>query len=254
MRLDVDITGKTFVTAAGGRQQVLEQIRFSLHEGDVAVIIGPSGCGKTTLLRVITGLDHDFQGEVRRSGINRTAMVFQEPRLLPWRSVEDNVRLCKGSVSEARLSQIFDILELGSHRHHFPRELSLGLARRAALARAFAHDGDFLVLDEPLASLDAALSHRLRQQIAALVQDRPLVTLLVTHSLTDALHLGDRLLFLSARPACIVADHAIAIPRGRRSAADITALKRDLAQRFARDLATPGVQLPDIALAELMTT
>jgi len=254
MRLDVDIASKTFTTAAGGRQEVLSQIRFSLKEGDVAAIIGPSGCGKTTLLRVITGLDPDFQGQVHRSGIARTAMVFQEPRLLPWRSVEDNVRLPAGALSVARLSQIFDILELRCHRHHFPRELSLGLARRVALARAFAHDGDLLVLDEPLASLDVALAHRLRQQIATLVQDRPMVTLLVTHSLIDALHLADRLLFLSARPAGILAEHEITIPRTRRQAADITAIRRELAQRFARDLATPGVRLPDIALSELMAT
>jgi len=254
MRLDVDITGKTFTTAAGDRREVLAPIRFSLNGGEVAVLIGPSGCGKTTLLRVITGLDNDFQGAVNSSGIERIATVFQEPRLLPWRSVEDNVRLFKGAVSEARLSQIFDILELASHRRHFPGELSLGLARRVALARAIAHDGDLLVLDEPLASLDLALAHRLRQQIAALVQDRPMVTLLVTHSLTDALHLGDRLLFMSPRPAAIIAEHIIEIPRAMRRAADIAALKRELAQRFARDLATPGVRLPDIALSELMTS
>ena len=112
---------------------------------------------------------------------------------------------------EAKLSELFTILELTAHRSHFPGELSLGLARRVALARAFAIEPDFLILDEPLASLDDALAARLREQIATLVGSRSVMTLLVTHNLDDAVRLGDRLLLLSPRPAKILADLPIRI-------------------------------------------
>lgn len=155
-------------------------------------------------------------------------MVFQEPRLLPWRSVEQNVRLAAPDVTDAKLSELFKILELEAHRSHFPGELSLGLARRVALARAFAVEPDLLVLDEPLASLDDALAGRLRDEIATLVASRPVMTLLVTHSLDDAIRLGDRLFFLSPRPARILAEVPIAIPRAARGEAEIAAIKASL--------------------------
>jgi NitT/TauT family transport system ATP-binding protein len=158
-------------------------------------------------------------------------MVFQEPRLLPWRSVEQNVRLAAPDVTDAKLAELFRILELEAHRGHFPGELSLGLARRVALARAFAVEPDLLVLDEPLASLDDALAGRLRDEIATLVASRPVMTLLVTHSLDDAIRLGDRLFFLSPRPARIVHEMPIAIPRDARGDAEIAAIKASLVPR-----------------------
>lgn len=215
MRLEVDITGKTFRSAAGETHEVLAPVRFSLGAGEVGVLVGPSGCGKSTMLRIILGLDRDFQGDVTRPPNARIGMVFQEPRLLPWRSVEQNVRLAAPEIDEAKLAELLGILELGAHRSHFPGELSLGLARRVALARAFAVEPDLLVLDEPLASLDDALAGRLREEIATLVASRPVMTLLVTHSLDDAVRLGDRLFFLSPRPARILADVPIAIRAAR---------------------------------------
>jgi NitT/TauT family transport system ATP-binding protein len=156
-------------------------------------------------------------------------MVFQEPRLLPWRSVEDNVRLAAPEVSDAKLDELFRILELAAHRSHYPGELSLGLARRVALARAFAVEPDLLVLDEPLASLDDALAGRLREEIGTLVASRPVMTLLVTHSLDDAIRLGDRLFFLSPQPAQIVREVPVGVPRGKRSEAEIERIRTELA-------------------------
>jgi NitT/TauT family transport system ATP-binding protein len=157
-------------------------------------------------------------------------MVFQEPRLLPWRSVEENVRLAAPNADPAALSSLFEVLELDAHRAHFPGELSLGLARRVALARALAIEPDFLVLDEPLVSLDAALAARLRAQIAALIEGRPIMTLLVTHNLDDAVRLGDRVFLLSARPASILHVIPIATPRSARSDADIRETSHALAR------------------------
>ena len=166
MQVEVDIARKAFTNAAGERHDVLADFNFALGAGEVAVFVGPSGCGKTTMLKIVAGLDHDYQGRVACPASARVGMVFQEPRLLPWRSVDDNVRLAAPKASDEKLSALFAVLELTAHRNHFPGELSLGLARRVALARAFAIESDFLILDEPLASLDDALAARLRDQIA----------------------------------------------------------------------------------------
>jgi ABC-type nitrate/sulfonate/bicarbonate transport system ATPase subunit len=235
VRLEVDIAGKTFKSAAGEQHDVLAGINFALGAGEVGVFVGPSGCGKSTMLRIIAGLDPDYQGCVSRPAGARIGMVFQEPRLLPWRSVEDNVRLAAPRADEATLSALFAILELNAHRGHFPGELSLGLARRVALARAFAVEPDFLILDEPLASLDDALAARLRDQIAVLVDSRTVTTLLVTHNTDDAVRLGDRVFLLSPRPARILADLSIRTPRNARHETEIAAIKADIARRANGD-------------------
>jgi ABC-type nitrate/sulfonate/bicarbonate transport system ATPase subunit len=235
VQLEVDIARKAFTNAAGERFDVLSDFSFALGAGEVGVFVGPSGCGKSTMLKILAGLDHDYQGRVTRPAGARIGMVFQEPRLLPWRSVEANVRLAAPQADEAKLSALFAVLELNAHRSHFPGELSLGLARRVALARAFAVDPDFLILDEPLASLDDALAARLRDQIAILVDSRPVMTLLVTHNVDDAVRLGDRLFLLSPRPARILADLTIRTPRSARGEAEIAAIKADIARRINGD-------------------
>jgi NitT/TauT family transport system ATP-binding protein len=232
VRLDVDIASKRFRNAAGEQHDVIAGVGFALDAGEVGVLVGPSGCGKSTMLRILAGLDHDFQGRVARPAGARIGIVFQEPRLLPWRSVEENVRLVAPLADETKLSALFEILELNAHRNHFPGELSLGLARRVALARAFAIEPDFLILDEPLASLDDALAARLRDQIALLVDGGSVTTLLVTHDVDDAVRLGDRLLLLSPRPARLLADLPIRTPRGARGDAEIAAIKSDVMRRI----------------------
>ena len=228
--LDVRIERKAFRSAAGERADVLRDVAFTLAHGEVGAFVGPSGCGKTTMLRIVAGLDGEFDGVVARPA-GAIGMVFQEPRLLPWRTVEENIRLIVPAVDDATLTGLFDTLGLAAHRTHFPGELSLGLARRVALARAFAVAPRLLILDEPFTSLDAPLAARLRDELALLVDRAPVTTLLVTHDLDEAVRLADRLFLLSARPARILATMPIAPPRAARRADDIAALKAAIAQQ-----------------------
>jgi ABC-type nitrate/sulfonate/bicarbonate transport system ATPase subunit len=232
-RLEVRDVRKSYLRASGDRLEVLRGIAFTLDHGEVGAFVGPSGCGKTTMLRIIAGLDTDYGGTVVRGPDTVLGMVFQEPRLLPWRTVDDNVRLVAPHAGEAVLANLFEVLELDTHRKQYPGELSLGMARRVALARALAVEPGLLILDEPFVSLDAALADKLREELATLVDRRPVTTLLVTHDVDEAARLADRLFLLSPRPARIVAEMPIAIPRRERNAERIAAIKRDVAHRMS---------------------
>jgi len=194
---------------------VLADFRLNLPAGAVGALVGPSGCGKTTLLRLVAGLDHAFDGEIHLPAHGRLGMVFQEPRLLPWRSVSDNLRIAAPEATNDSLAALIDELGLREHAAHFPRQLSLGLARRVALARALAVNPDLLLLDEPLVSLDAARARELREKIAALIEARRITTLIVTHDLREAIALADKIFLLSPRPAHVMATLAIDTPRAR---------------------------------------
>jgi len=231
-RLELTIKQKSYRAASGGRLEVLGELAFTVASGEVVALVGPSGCGKTTLLRIIAGLDRDFRGEVSLPAAITLGMVFQEPRLLAWRTVKQNVRLAAPRITDAELDALFATLELSEHRNHYPGELSLGLARRAALARAFAVKPDLLLLDEPFVSLDDELAARLREELAELVNRRSLMTLLVTHNLDEAIGLADRILFLSSSPARLLAEFPVACPRAARRPEDIAALRDKIMRRI----------------------
>ena len=233
-QLDVSIESKSYRAASGGRLDVLRGVKFALPAGAVAALVGPSGCGKTTLLRIITGLDRDYSGVVSLPDHGKLGMVFQEPRLLPWRTVEQNVRLGAPHASDAELDGLFAALGLAKHRRHFPGELSLGQARRVALARAFAVGPDLLVLDEPFVSLDAALATHLRDELAALVTSRAVTTILVTHDIDEAIGLADRVFLLSASPAHVIAELPIARPRGAHTAQERANIRAEIAQALGQ--------------------
>ncbi len=233
-RLDVAIKQKSFRSASGGQLQVLGELAFSLGRGEVGALVGPSGCGKTTLLRIIAGLERDYDGSIALPAHGTLGMVFQEPRLLPWRTVEQNVRLAAPDADGAVLDTLFQTLGLAAHRDHYPGELSLGLARRVALARAFAVGPDLLLLDEPFVSLDDALAARLRDELAELVARSRVTTLLVTHDIDEAIGLADRLFLLSASPARVVAEVPVARPRAARTAEELAALRAEIARRIVQ--------------------
>jgi NitT/TauT family transport system ATP-binding protein len=225
------IKGKSYRVASGGRLEVLGELSIVLGTGEVAAVVGPSGCGKTTLLRIIAGLDRDFEGSVELPTHGKLGVVFQEPRLLPWRTVDENVRLAAPQASNAALTALYATLGLAEHLRHYPGELSLGLARRVALARAFAVEPDLLALDEPFVSLDAALAARLRAELIELVSRRSVTTLLVTHDLDEAVLLADRVILLSPSPARVLAELPIENARSPRSTQELAAIRDEIARR-----------------------
>jgi sulfonate transport system ATP-binding protein len=183
-------------------------------------------------LRIISGLDTDFEGHVVLPSPHRIGMVFQEPRLLPWRSVVQNLRLA-GASSESDLAEIAVALHLSKHLDHFPGELSLGLARRVAIARAFAVKPDLLLLDEPFVSLDANLAACLGRELLALVLRRKATTLIVTHDVDEAISLAGRIIILSAAPGHILADQTIEAPREALTRARSVKLKEEIRSLMA---------------------
>lgn len=204
---------------------MLRDLSFSLEPGTFTCMIGPSGCGKTTALRIMLGLEREFDGHVSLSLDEngeeaRVAAVFQEPRLLPWRTVEQNVRLALPPDTDPDLDDLFETLGLQDMRDRYPGELSLGLARRAALARAFAVMPDILLLDEPFVSLDERTAERLRTLLETLWQKQRATVLMVTHNVREAVRLADRLLLVNGHPASLVGDIAVPLPRLDRAGRD----------------------------------
>jgi NitT/TauT family transport system ATP-binding protein len=227
--LELRIDSKIYLSADGNPIEVIRGLALRLATGSFGALMGPSGCGKTTLLRIAAGLDSDFVGRRCVPQKQRLGIVFQEPRLLPWRTVEENIRLVLPA-ADARtdLGPLVDTLGLASHLAHYPGELSLGLARRAAIARAFAVRPTLLLLDEPFVSLDEATAARLRGELAALTRRERITTLCVTHDLDEAIELADHLFVLSHRPAAVVFERKISSPQTPRTRAEMSSIRQQL--------------------------
>ncbi|WP_223274982.1 ABC transporter ATP-binding protein [Tateyamaria sp. syn59] len=184
---------------------VLRDISFQLDRGDTLALVGPSGIGKSSLLRVIAGLNTDFDGRSDLCGTS--AMVFQEPTLLPWRTVAENVALPTGASDQDVTAALHDV-GLKGRGADFPGQLSLGQQRRLALARAFAVKPDVLLLDEPFVSLDPDLVEEMMALFARLRASHGVATILVTHAEEEAKRLANRIVTLGGQPATVVSDMA----------------------------------------------
>ena len=216
-----------------GEVVAVEGLEFTIEEGEFICMLGPSGCGKTTTLNLIAGLDKDFAGEiVKGDGIvgRRLGYVFQTPRLLPWRSVTDNILLAAGDDRQTREKTCRLLKEVGlaGFEDAFPSQLSLGMQRRTALARAFAIDPGLLLMDEPFVSLDEPTAARLRALLLTLWRERPVTIVFVTHDSREAIQLGQRLLVLSGAPARIAADLRVPLSAAERGdASAIEAFRKE---------------------------
>ncbi|KRS10989.1 ABC transporter ATP-binding protein [Roseovarius atlanticus] len=191
--ITVSITEKRF-----GDDRVLGPIAFEVAAGETVALVGPSGIGKSTLLRLVSGIDTDFTGQIHRP--DAIAMVFQEPTLLPWRSALDNLTLLHPGLPRDRALAALDEVGLSGKDTLFPGQLSLGQQRRLALARAFAGQPDLLIMDEPFVSLDAAAADRMLTLTEALIARHQPATLFVTHDMAEATRLAHRTLTLETGP------------------------------------------------------
>ena len=180
---------------------ILANIDLQIDSNDRFALLGPSGIGKTTLLRILAGLDHDFEGSYQRP--KSVALMFQEPNLLPWRSVFNNLKIFHPEVDDVTIHTRLEKIGLGEKAHDFPNQLSLGQQRRLALARAFLSPVDFVLLDEPFASLDEETTAQMRSLTLALLADQKTALVIVTHNSNDASKLGAKPIYLSGNPATI---------------------------------------------------
>lgn len=221
---------------AGSRLPVLDRLDLRVSEREMVAIVGPNGCGKSTLLRVIGGLLAPDQGQVLAYDSTvagpdpRIGLVFQEPRLLPWRDVLANVAFplelagVDRDTREQRAREVLRLTGLEAFAGAYPDQLSGGMAQRAALARALAPEPDVLLLDEPFSALDAMTRERLDDELISLWGQTGTTIVLVTHSISEAVFLSDRVLVMSPRPSRILDEVAVDVPRPRRhSGADATA-------------------------------
>jgi NitT/TauT family transport system ATP-binding protein len=231
--LDVTIARKAFTSADGVETEVLRGLSFALQPRTFTCMIGPSGCGKTTTLRILLGLDGAFEGRVAMADPGlRVSAVFQEPRLLPWRTVDENVRLALPQDADVDLAPLYAVLGLTAMTDRYPSELSLGLERRAALARAFAVMPDILLLDEPFVSLDEHTADRLRDLLVELAAMHAVTVLMVTHNVREAVRLADRLLLVNGRPGTLVADIPVTLERSARAGAPLQTFLESLAAAY----------------------
>lgn len=175
--------------------EVLKDVNLIIPERKITVLLGKSGCGKTSLLRIVQGLEKNYQGEISWHN-NRCTMVFQEPRLFPWLTVKKNIAF-GNAVNEEEMQCLLKKVGLTSFSNAFPHQLSGGMRARVALARALARPSDFLLMDEPFASLDAFTSEKLQKELQQLYLQQKMGILFVTHSIDEALRLGHKIVVLS---------------------------------------------------------
>jgi ABC-type nitrate/sulfonate/bicarbonate transport system ATPase subunit len=223
-KIEVRSISKTFQTR-GGPVHVLDDLSFSVVDGEFVAVIGPSGCGKSTLLSVLAGFERPDRGEVRvddeavREPRRKGMYIFQQPSLFPWLDLERNLVFgLNGESAEARrrlVAHYIALVGLEGFERAFPNQLSGGMQQRAELARALMVKPEILYLDEPFGALDALTRVRMRGELLRILSRERHTVLLVTHDVEEALHLADRILVLSPRPARIQQVIEVPLPRPR---------------------------------------
>jgi sulfonate transport system ATP-binding protein len=222
------------------RVDVLRDINLEIHAGEVLVLLGPSGCGKSTLLRLIAGLDSPSEGTVavdgqEVSGVDsRCGFVFQEPRLLPWLNLKDNVAIgARGKRSQNEILELLASVGLTGFEKYLPKQVSGGMAQRTALARGLAGHPGVLLLDEPFAALDALTRLLMQDLLLEVAGATGATVVLVTHDIDEALHLADRIVVLAERGRGIDEVVRVNHPRPRdRSHPGLAPLRTELLSKF----------------------
>ena len=231
---------KQFDTPGGGTVEAVAPLDVTFAAGQTTVLVGPSGCGKSTVLRLVAGLETPGGGAVSIGGDTPAAvcargglaMAFQDPSLLPWRSLRGNValalKLARRPVDAAAVDRLIGLVGLAGFEAARPATLSGGMRQRAAIARCLVTEPGLLLLDEPFGAVDELTRARLNRDLPALWQRRGTTALLVTHSVREAVALSDRVLVFSPRPARVVADIAVGLARPRTAEVQRDPAFRDL--------------------------
>ncbi|MDQ0504121.1 ABC transporter ATP-binding protein [Xanthobacter agilis] len=251
--LEIRNVSKTYALPGRPLVNVLSHVGFDVDPGAFVTIVGPSGCGKSTLLRLIIGLDDDYRGDILLNGrrIVGTALsrgiVFQDHRLLPWLTLQQNIGLSlenSGWSAKEKASAIRDhigLVGLSGFEKAYPHELSGGMAQRAAIARGLANRPEILLLDEPLGALDALTRVHLQAEIQRIWEAEGVTMILVTHDVEEAVFLSNRVVVMSANPGRIVEDVAVDLPFPRdRAHVDFIALKRRILAAMGEDERRPA--------------
>lgn len=232
-----------------GGVEALRGVNLTLRAREFVSLLGPSGSGKSTLLRIIAGLLQPTAGAVRFTSEEgaeislRISLVFQDANLMPWRSVIDNVALplqvsgMPNAEARMKAQEWIDTVGLSGFEHTWPRDLSGGMAQRVAIARALIQEPDLLLLDEPFGALDALTREKMAAELLRLWQQRRTTVLMVTHSISEALLLSDRVVVFSSRPGRVVLDQEVTLPRPREEGVRYTAEFSEQARTLRRAIA-----------------
>jgi sulfonate transport system ATP-binding protein len=242
--LEIANVGKVFgeagsLAGASLSHRALEGVSLSVGQHEIVSLVGTSGCGKSTLLRIISGLDLPTSGRVAVGGravagpTPEVGMVFQEPRLMPWLTVRENVRLAlldlPPAEQESRIHQAIEDVGLTRFIDAFPRQLSGGMAQRTAIARALVRQPSILLLDEPFSALDSFTRQKLQQHLLALWERSRFTLVFVTHDILEAIALSDRILVMRGHPGRIEREVSVDIPRPRaRTSHEVRALEEEI--------------------------
>lgn len=218
----------------GTTPPLFADFRLDIAPGSVTALFGPSGIGKSTLLRLIAGIDRDLAGSITIDGVPAhqappPGFVFQDPRLLPWRTARDNVRAAAPAMSAETADAALAQVGLADHATAWPHALSGGMQRRVALARAFATNARLLLLDEPFISLDRALVDDMHRLLADIIAATGATVIFASHNAQDAARLAHRVITLAGRPAVIAEDLTFPLPPAQRDAATMAAYASQLA-------------------------
>jgi len=226
---------------------VLERVDLEVADGEFVTLVGPSGCGKSTVLRLMAGLLQPTSGQVGLPNEPRIALVFQEPNLLPWRTVEENIRLplellgVDSDESDRRVSKSLELIGFGSGDvQKRPRELSGGMRMRVSLARALVTEPDVLLLDEPFAALDDLLREQLNEELLAIHSARGTTALFVTHNVSEAVFLSDRVVVMPEAAGGNFTEVTVDFPRPRTASLRAEAAFAELAGKVSARLRRGG--------------